>query len=311
MKGQSSSQMGFDDALLEQRSANCVLEQMDALAPWAQIDALLDEAYPARTGRPSHPPRVLFKMLVLQHLYALSDPQCEQQVRDRLSFMRFVGLGLSDAVPDETALVRFRQRLREAGLDERLLQLLNARLLQQGLVLRRGTLIDASFVAAASSQDPQARDLGGARHEGKRGYKLHVGVDQDSGLVRGVRITQANVHDGTVGAQLICGDQARVLADRAYDRKDLRAQLAAAGIADGLMRKAHAGLIDATKAAIAQRNRSLAPVRAAVERIFADWKCRRSLRAGRARYQGLAANGQHFTLLAFTHNLRRWAVLTG
>jgi IS5 family transposase len=309
MKGQVKAQLGFGDEVLGARAAgNGVLERMHALAPWAQIQALLDTAYPCNVGRPSHDPLVLFKMTLLQHLYNLSDPQCEAQVRDRLSFLRFVGLGLADEVPDETALVRFRARLSAAGVEQAVLDLLNARLAGAALIIKRGTLLDASFVPSAGRHDSDARSMGNGPHKGKHGYKLHVGVDQDSGLIRKLVATQANVHDGVVGHALISGDEAAVIADRAYDRRDLRARLKAQGAADGLMRKAHAGIGDGRKAQIAAANRLLAPVRAAVERTFADLKCRRSL--ARSRYVGLAKNLSHFLLLAFTHNLRRAAVLT-
>jgi transposase, IS5 family len=172
-----------------------------------------------------------------------------------LKFHALVGLGLADAVPDETA---------------RLLDLLNAKLAQERLIIKRGSLLDASFVRAAGRHDSDARSMGSGPHKGKHGYKLHVAVDQDSGLIRKLVATQANVHDASVGAALIS---------------------------------------DAAKAAIARFNRLIAPQRAVVERTFADLKCRRSL--GRARYVGLARNLQHFLLLAFTHNLRRWAVLIG
>ena len=92
--------------------ANDFLQTLDTALDWKPIERALQAMYPATTGRPPCAPLVLFKMSLLQHCYGLSDPQCEELVGDRLSWRRFVGLGLQDAVPDETTLVNFRKRLR-------------------------------------------------------------------------------------------------------------------------------------------------------------------------------------------------------
>jgi IS5 family transposase len=118
--------------------------------------------YPASTGRPPCAPLALFKMSFLQHCYGLSDPQCEEMVADRLSWRRFVGLGLQDAVPDETTLVRFRQRLREHGLHEKLLSLVNVQLERKGLILKTCTLVDATLLQAARRKPAWREEDGGA-----------------------------------------------------------------------------------------------------------------------------------------------------
>jgi transposase, IS5 family len=207
MKGQVKAQLGFGDQVLGARAAgNALLERMNALAPWGETQALLDSAYPATVGRPSHPPAgTVQDGAAAAPVQPVRDPQCEAQVRDRLSFMRFVGLGLGDAVPDETALVRFRARLASAGIEQAVLDLLNAKLASAGLIIKRGSLLDASFVQSAGRHDGDARSMGSGPHKGKHGYKLHVGVDQDSGLIRRLAASQANVHDGTVGQRPDCG----------------------------------------------------------------------------------------------------------
>src|SRR5277367_3464580 len=104
------------------------LEKLTGTIDFRPIQEELEKLYPTRMGRPSHPPLVLFKMLLLEHCYNLSDPEVEAQVSDRLSFRRFVGLSLDGAVPDETALVRFRARLVAGGVEQRLLDLVNRQL---------------------------------------------------------------------------------------------------------------------------------------------------------------------------------------
>src|ERR1700744_36923 len=148
MKTTSNPQLGLLDGLMPATLGNDFLERLDRALDWKAIEAALHKMYPAGTGRPPHPPLVLFKMSLLQHCYGLSDPQCEAQVSDRLSWRRFAGLGLQDKVPDETTLVRFRQRLIEHGQQENLLQLINRQLEDKGLILKTCTLVDATLLQA-------------------------------------------------------------------------------------------------------------------------------------------------------------------
>jgi transposase, IS5 family len=316
LKGEHNPQLGFgDDAVLRRVPDDHFLVQVERHIDWQPLEALLATAY-APIGRGSAPPLVCLKMLLLEHWFDLSDPACEAACRDRLSFMRFLGLGLADAVPDETTLSRFRKRLREAGLDGRLFEQVNRQLEARNLVIKRGTLIDATIVESArkppmpgkpgNSADAEA---GFAVHKGKgvkHGYKFHLAVDHESELVRAAQVTPGQVHDSRVAEQLIQYDEQAVYADKAYDDAERRLLLKQAGIEDGILHKAyrHHPLSAAQK----RRNRVLAPIRANVERVFADWKCRRSL--ARCRYVGLRQNQMHAWLLAIAHNLRRLVVLS-
>jgi transposase len=149
MQTTTNAQMGLLDSLMIATPTNDFLERLDYTLDWKPLETVLQAMYPATTGRPPCAPLVLFKMSLLQHCYGLSDPQCEELVSDRLSWRRFVGLGLQDAVPDETTLVRFRQRLREHGLHEKLLALVNRQLQVKGLILKTCTLVDATLLQAA------------------------------------------------------------------------------------------------------------------------------------------------------------------
>jgi IS5 family transposase len=318
MKGERNPQMGFgDDALLKRVPEDHFLVQVERHIDWQPLEALLGTAY-APIGRGSAPPLVCLKMLLLEHWFDLSDPACEAACRDRLSFMRFLGLGLSDAVPDETTLSRFRKRLREADLDSRLFAQVDRQLQARHLIVKRGTLIDATIVESARKPPAAGKPGGGssadteagfAVHKGKgvkHGYKYHLALDQDSELVRTVRVTPGQVHDSRVAEQLIQFDEAAVYADKAYDEAERRLLLKHAGIEDGILRKAYRNR--PLSAAHKRRNRLLMRIRANVERVFADWKCRRSL--ARCRYVGLRRNQMHAWLLAMAHNLRRLVVLS-
>jgi IS5 family transposase len=258
----------------------------------------------------------MLKALLLAQWHGLSDPELEDALADRLSFRRFVGLPLDGGVPDETTLCRFRGELARRGLTERLLAAVDAQLSGRGLVLKRGTLIDASLVEADADvrkgPDGQPvtveREAGFAKRRGKAffGFKAHLAVDEGSGLVRRAVLTPANVNESVVADALPIGDEAAVYADKGYDSAARRALLAERGVFDGIMRRAHRHRpLSAEEIA---RNRALVPIRSAIERVFGTLK--RSYGWTRVRYRGLARNAAHLDLLCLALNLRRVDVLT-
>ena len=225
------------------------LVRLDQTLDWRPVEKALQAMYPATTGRPPCPPLALFKMSLLQHCYGLSDPQCEELVRDRLSWRRFVGLGFAGPVPDETTLVRFRQRLVEHGLHEKLLRLVNRQLKQKGLILKTCTLVDATLLQAArrapAKGDPAGGD-GDAGYTVKQGqphygYKAHVAVDQTHTLIRQVTLTAANVHDSQEFETVVRGDEEMVIADKAYWSGARSEWCGEQGVANGILRKASRG----------------------------------------------------------------------
>ena len=198
-----TGEASFVEALLPQGAgSNVTLERLASLVKWYRcekvISHLRDEAGP---GRPSYPTLLLFRALVLQSLYGLSDRGLEEALNDRLSFKRFVGLSFEDAVPDHTVLNRFRNRLIAEKLIDKPFAELDQQLEKAGLILKRGTMLDATLIEAVSappsadkpSHDPDARFTkrpGGSTF----GYKAHVGVDEGSGLIRTIITTPANVN---------------------------------------------------------------------------------------------------------------------
>src|SRR5215211_161929 len=144
-------QLSFADALSDPRlGANRRLAAID----WAPLAALSARLRPGRTGRPPYEPLVMLKALLLQRLYALSDPQLEEALFDRLSFRRFCGFAAGEGAPDETTLCRFRQDAAESGVLEACLDEVNRQLAAKGLMLRTGTLIDATIIAPRPLLDP-------------------------------------------------------------------------------------------------------------------------------------------------------------
>jgi IS5 family transposase len=194
MLGKKEPQPSFSDLAREQRlSPGHFLHQIETKLNWQPFAALLQDLYPSHRGRPSYPPLVLFKALLLQQWYGLSDPGLEEAIRDRLSFQRFLGLSLHDPVPDETTICRFRGLLARREVGERLLALLAAQLDAQGLLVKQGSLIDATLLKAQPrlphkghpSPDPEA-DWVKKGKDGHLGYKAHITDDggRSCGLCR-------------------------------------------------------------------------------------------------------------------------------
>lgn len=313
-------QLGFEDGFVASRMANRVdhLSRIAGLLDWGPFEALLEGLYRSRRGEPAYPPLIMFKVLLLQRWYTLSDPGMEEALADRISFRRFAGLSLSDPVPDHTTIHRFRDRLRGGKRLQDLMDELARQLDLRQVVLRQGTLIDASLVSSAARRprikegktsrvDPDARF--GTNNERRRyefGYKLHVAVDQGSALIRGLCLSPANRQEVEFAAALVQGDEQAVYADRGYDAKHLHDRLAALGITDGVMRRARKG--KPLDQAETERNHRLVVCRRPVEKIFGTLK--RSYRMNRLAHFSLARNQVAISLACFAYNLRRLAVLS-
>lgn len=307
-------QLGFMDAALSQRrKRRDRLSEISALIDWAPFEAVLSGLRrESGKGEAAWPALMLFKALLLQRWYDLSDPQMEEALFDRLSFQAFCGLSLDDDVPDHCTLWRFREALIGAGMMERLFSTLAAQLEARGAVLKRGTLIDASLITAAarrprldegptSASDPDARF--GTNNESRRytfGYKLHVAADEGSGLLRGAVVTPANVQEIDVAMALVQGDEGAIVADRGYDGGRLHDLLAARGIGDEVMRRARKGPLSPDEVV---RNHARSLRRRPVEAVFGTLK--RVYRMGRLRYFNLRRNTLGLMLACFAFNLRR------
>ena len=312
-------QLGFATAFADpQLGSNKKLEEIDRLIDWSALEALAQRVRPGTDGRPPYDALAMLKALYLQRLYDLSDPALEEALRDRLSFRAFCGFALEDRTPDETTLLRFRHDAARGGVLEDGFAVVNGQLDAQGLVLRQGTMMDASIIRAQRQPPPmssgrgavnaQEPDAGWTGRGGKTvlGYKAHVGVDQGSGLVR-VVVTSARVYESEVADDLICGDERAVYGDRAYPLKARRARLKSLGIKDRIMHRAdkHHPTITGWRA---RWNRLVARRRAPVEAVFSAMK--RLYGLARARSPCLAYVAVDIFAFATIYNLRRAAILT-
>jgi IS5 family transposase len=289
---------------------------MDALIDWSRLERLLAGLRTGETGRPPYPPLAMLKALYLQALYDLSDPGLEEALLDRLSFRRFCGFALDETTPDETTVCRFRLAAAQAGVLEACFAEVNRQLDARGLVLKKGTLMDASIVAA--THKPPRREAGmGASHprepgadwtskDGKSyfGYKIHVGVDEGSGLIRKAVFTPARMPDNDMAEALVSGDEAAVYADRIYESRARRAALKARRIKDRIMHRRHK-YMPVLPRWMQIRNRLISRRRAPVESVFGAMK--RIYGKARTRCHSLTANTADFLAFATVFNLRRAA----
>ena len=272
-----------------------------------------DRLKPDGAGRPPFDPLLMLKALLLQQWYALSDADLEEAINDRVSFRKFLGLALDAAAPDHTTLCRFRNRLAQEGLAEKAFAEFARQLEARGLILRRGTMIDASLVETPfrpgtpdGERPPVDTDAALTARKGRKGahygYKMHAGVDQESRLIRRVLLTPANVNDTVPADGLVTGDERAIYADKGYAARARREWLRASGIKARIMHKSWGGGPPLTRWQ-KRHNQLIAPIRAAVEGVFAtlkrwfDYDC--------VRYRGLYRNTSHLHVLALAYNMKR------
>jgi len=305
------------------------LGKIDAFVPWTTLVTPIRKLaeYAKFIDDPSHPgqrpidPLVMIKAMFLQKLYGLSDPQTEEQLLDRISFRRFVGLTQADPTPDETTFVKFRGRLREANLDTVIFDAILKAIEKQGLLLKEGTIVDATIIQQArgrktgekdddgnpiTTRDPQA---GFTKKHGKtyHGYKLHAATDR-SGIITDVITSTAKDHDSQYIDALVEEETRAVLADSAYSDRDRRERLESRGVAAGIIYKRVRGEkgLSAWKKKF---NRIVSGLRAVGEHPFAWMK--KLMHFGSCRYRGLRRNDFDFVMTTAVYNVKKAVSLLG
>jgi IS5 family transposase len=261
------------------RKKETMLDRIDQIIDFRPIETLLESVYDRQTGRPAIPPVKLFKMLLLEQWYGLSDVRVVEEVHDRRSFERFVGQDIRRYHVDDTTLVKFRERIRHARLERRLFDLIKNQLDEQGLFVRKGTIIDSTIVQGATSPgrrkkngEPVDPDVAYTSRKGKakEGMKVHLSVDLGSGLVEHISLTPITVHDHHVFEELIPSETKAVYADKAYDSEQHDRYLKQHHKRNGILRKGcHYRPLTSKDQ---RRNKSLARIRSAIEPRVNDLK---------------------------------------
>lgn len=332
--------LGFADYFIEQRkNSNTFLDKIHQIIDFREIGKILKKNYKKRAsadGRPAYPPLPMFKLLLLQRWYGLSDPGLEEALNDRISFIRFSGFSLTSSLPDHSTICRFRNTLLELDLYEKLFEDIMKQLESKGLLVREshGAIVDATIVESSrrprkvmeimpEDRKEEKADISPAVtysddtdatwiKKGKRpyyGYKAHVSVDAKDGYVLGGHVTPANVADTTEFERLInesrLPEGSIVLADKGYASEKNRTLLKDKGYMDGIMDKA-------------ARNKPLTIVQIIINKLISSvrYKVERSigtLKRGyhffRMRYIGLKKGNMEFLLNATALNLKKAAAM--
>ena len=286
------------------------LEQLDSLVPWKRLEERIRPYYPkAGRGRRPYPLSVMLRVHVVQVTHNLSDPAMEDLLYEAESVRRFVGLRLSEAIPDESTILHFRHLLERHELGQGLFEEIKGYLAERGVMLKRGSIVDATIISAPSStrnkanqRDPEMRQV----KKGQQyyfGMKLRIGVDAESGLVHSMVTTSANVHDVTQAHRLLHGEERAVWGDSGYTgvhkRQEIRGSSAGWYVAmrAGARRKLEPG----SAGAIAEKVKS--SIRAKVEHPF--WGAKGAFGYAKVRYRGLAKNTERLAVLMGLYNLKR------
>lgn len=210
------------------------LAEMEKVVPWAALLAVIEPHYPTtgRRGRPPMPLATMLRIYFMQQWYALSDPAMEDALYEVESMRRFAGLDLTDdAMPDETTILKFRHLLEKHALTGQMMNTINDTLEARGLLLKGGTMVDATIIHAPPSTKNRDKQRDPEMHQTKKGnqwyfgMKAHIGVDAESGLVHTVVGTAANVGDVTQTAQVLHGDEKTVYLDAGYTGVEKREDL--------------------------------------------------------------------------------------
>ena len=200
------------------------LEKLSGLIPWQEIESIISPYY-SETGRRGQQPYPLEQMIrvhVVQLVFNMSDRVAEDSLKDSFSIRKFVGLTIDSPSPEATTILRFRHILEEHGLTEKIFNLIKEVLRKRGLLLSKGTIVDASFIEAPSSTKNRTKTRDPEMRSGKKGntfhfgMKMHVGVDKHSGIAHTMTTTGANVHDIVEVDKLRQEDDREVMGDAGY-----------------------------------------------------------------------------------------------
>lgn len=293
------------------------LDDVNELIDWERIEELLSGIHAKARGEKAWPPLIMFKALLLQIWYKLSDPALEKQLARDLLFKRFVGLSIIETVPDHSTIWRFRQLLDRQGLLAKLHEEFKNQLTKQGLFIRTGeaSIIDASVIEAKncrpnkdvdgkSTQDPEADWNVKSGSDGKRkstyGFKGHINVDED-GFIKETDFTAGNIHDSQCFEELLTGNEEVIYADSAYQSQAHSDIMEEKAIKNCIIKRAYRNrpLTEQDK----KHNRTHSGVRCTVERVFGVLKLHYDM--AKARYMGLDRNRTRFNLMCIAYNIKR------
>lgn len=284
------------------------LGEMNAALPWKALIALISPHYheSGKVGRQPYALELMLRCYFVQQWYDLSDPAMEEEIIDSTAVRRFVGVDLGEAkAPDETTILNFRHLLEKHDLSGDLLKLVNAHLVDRGIEIKTGTIVDATIIAAPSStknrskaRDPEMKQTkkGNEWHFGMKG---HIGMDSQSKVIHSAEVTAANTHDSQVLGKLLHGKEKRVYGDSAYRGQRAQMKKSAPESRDFTQAKSYRNrpLSERDR----ERNRTKSRIRSRVEHGFGIIKNLFGFR--KVRYRGLHKNKTRFIINAALANI--------
>ena len=305
MKQQSFSSLEYSSKKKRTKREK-FLDEMDSVVPWARLEALI-EPYSPKPGK-GRPPFFLSAMLriyFLQQWYALSDPGAEEALYDIESMRRFAGFDLThDAIPDETTILHFRHLLEKHDLTDAIFVSVRDYLEDKKLLLRGGTIMDATLIPAPSSTKNKEKKRDPEMTSSKKGnqwhfgMKAHIGVDAQSGMVHVVGNTTGSVHDAKVMDELIREDDKVVFGDKGYVNEKKKKKAGKAGVRWAITEKKKPK--KQLSSSQQKRNKKHGSMRTKVEHVFRVVKCQFGYR--KTLYRGIEKNGcQMFSLMALAN----------
>jgi len=301
------------------RTLKCeFLDEMNLVVPWAELVALIAPHAPTRKPKGGCPPfafATVLRIHFLQQWFNLSDPAMEEALYDTPMFREFVGLDMGeDHLPDESTILRFRHLLEAHNLSLQILATVNATLMAKGLLLKQGTVVDATLIASPTStknstgtRDPEMHQTNKG-NQWYHGMKAHIGSDADSSLMHSVATTAANAHDVTQAHALLHGQEADVFADSGYrgveKREEIQTQHPKVNWHVAMMPGKRKALDKGTPlgAILEKLEQTKASIRGKVEHPFRVIK--RQFGYFKVKYQGLAKNTANLVTLFALSNLR-------
>ena len=287
------------------------LAEIDSVTPWSALVSELQPYYPeGKRGRPPIGLERMLRMYVAQHCFGLSDEGIEDAIYDSQAIRRFVGIDLSrESAPDATTVLGFRRRLETDNLAERIFGVINGYLSDKRLMLKEGTIVDATLIAAPPSTKNKEKARDPEMHQTKKGnqwyfgMKAHIGVDAASGLVHSLSCTAANVTDVTETHELLQGEEKEVYADAGYQGVDKREEHQHRNVDwhVAMKRGKRKALGESAEDQLREKMEQVkASVRAKVEHPFHVLKNR--FRHRKTRYRGLEKNqSQLYCLFGFAN----------
>jgi IS5 family transposase len=297
----------------ERRKKKTMLDDVVHVIDFKKIDSILQGMY-SYEGRPPIPPLILFKTLLLEAWYRLSDIQVVEEIHDRRSFERFVGEEVRKYHVDDTTLVKFRNRMRENRIEEAVWTAVEQSLIQAGVVIRHGTIVDSTLVKGACRRGSKRKD-GGLVDEDVHctarkkkvidGMKMHVALDEGSEIIRRVNLSHIEEHDHGHLESMLPADTRGAFADKAYKSKEHDLLLRRRKMKNHILRKGYRN--HALTKADKRWNRKQNRIRSAVERKINDLK--RWCGLARMRFIGLVRNRLWVMIGAIACNLKRSALL--